>query len=172
MKSRNAGIPCIQWISVKFHSSRIASRDIMFQWLHSLMKYQNSGLYVTSCCLLMLLNLMFIFFIGKIQNWICKKTLHDYYGLAFSFLIQLLMFFSKFQKHFVLKFKMYYVAWLVANQINTNKKYLYPSVTTLLGIQSQDLSNYLCLDTGIVVMLVWIVEFKVSCWKIRTPKRP
>ena len=34
----------IQWISVKFHSSRIASRDIMFQWVHSLMKYQNSGL--------------------------------------------------------------------------------------------------------------------------------
>ena len=61
----------------------------------------------------------------------------------------------------MLQFKMHYVAWLVANQINTNKKYLYPSVTTLLGIQSQDLSNYLCLDTGIVVM-------QVGLWSLRS----
>ena len=37
-------------------------------------------------------------------------------------------------------------------------------MTTLLGIQSQDLSNYLCLDTGIVVMQVglWSLRFHVE----------
>ena len=33
-------------------------------------------------------------------------------------------------------------------------------MTTLLRIQSQDLSNYLCLDTGIVVMQVGLWSFR------------
>ena len=91
------------------------------------------------------------------------KRLHmiTYYWILFSFLIQLLMFFLNFQKQFVLQFIAYYLAWLVANQININKKYLYHSMITLLGIQSQDLSNYLCLDTGIVVMQVGLWSLKV-----------